>query len=64
MTTKVVESSKIQQIINYIHTNIYNSDVLSTKSLADEFHMADNYISEYFKKHTDVSLKNTSLIIN
>lgn len=57
MTTKVVESSKIQQIINFIHTNIYNSDVLSTKSLADEFHMADNYISEYFKKHTDVSLK-------
>ena len=31
--------------------------MLSTKSLAEEFHMADNYISEYFKKHTDVSLK-------
>ncbi|MDV7138795.1 AraC family transcriptional regulator [Maribacter sp. TH_r10] len=54
---KEVKSSKIQQIINYIHSNIYNADLLTTKSLANEFHMADNYISEYFKKHTDVSLK-------
>ncbi|RKR13137.1 AraC-like DNA-binding protein [Maribacter vaceletii] len=57
ITTKVVESSKIQQIINFIHANIYNSELLTTKSLAEEFHMADNYMSEYFKKHTDVSLK-------
>ncbi len=57
MTAKVVESSKIQQIINFIHTNIYNSDLLSTRSLAEEFHMADNYMSEYFKKHTGISLK-------
>lgn len=56
-TVKEVKSSKIQQIINFIHSNIYNPEVLSTKSLADEFHMADNYISEYFKKHTDMSLK-------
>tara|TARA_R110002049_G_scaffold90684_2_gene227069 strand:- start:1892 stop:2755 length:864 start_codon:yes stop_codon:yes gene_type:complete len=56
-SVKEVKSSKIQQIINYIHSNIYNSELLSTKSLAEEFHMADNYISEYFKKHTDVSLK-------
>ncbi|APY01029.1 AraC family transcriptional regulator [Lacinutrix venerupis] len=56
-SVKEVKSSKIQRIINYIHSNIYNSDLLSTKSLAEEFHMADNYISEYFKKHTDVSLK-------
>lgn len=56
-SVKEVKSSKIQQIINYIHSNIYNSDLLSSKRLAEEFHMADNYISEYFKKHTDVSLK-------
>lgn len=57
MSAKIVESSKIQQIINFIHTNIYNPELLTTKNLAEEFHMADNYISEYFKKHTDVSLK-------
>lgn len=57
MSTKIVESSKIQQIINFIHANIYNSESLTTKNLAEEFHMADNYISEYFKKHTDFSLK-------
>ena len=56
-TVKEVKSSKIQQIINFIHANIYNSELLTTKSLAEEFHMADNYMSEYFKKHTDVSLK-------
>ncbi|SFR72797.1 AraC family transcriptional regulator [Maribacter stanieri] len=57
MSTKIVESSKIQQIINFIHANIYNPELLTTKNLAEEFHMADNYISEYFKKHTDASLK-------
>lgn len=57
MSAKIVESSKIQQIINFIHANIYNPELLTTKNLAEEFHMADNYISEYFKKHTDVSLK-------
>ncbi|SHK20652.1 AraC-type DNA-binding protein [Maribacter aquivivus] len=57
MSARIVESSKIQQIINFIHANIYNSELLTTKNLAEEFHMADNYISEYFKKHTDVSLK-------
>ncbi|OAB77999.1 AraC family transcriptional regulator [Cochleicola gelatinilyticus] len=56
-TIKEVKSSKIQQIINFIHANIYNSELLTTKNLAEEFHMADNYISEYFKKHTDVPLK-------
>ncbi|AXT59541.1 AraC family transcriptional regulator [Aquimarina sp. AD10] len=56
-TIKEVKSSKIQQIINYIHSNIYNPELLSTKNLAKEFHIASNYISEYFKKHTDVSLK-------
>ncbi|TXK72039.1 AraC family transcriptional regulator [Mesonia sp. K4-1] len=56
-SVKEVKSSKIQQIINYIHSNIYNSDLLHTKSLAEEFNMADNYISEFFKKHTEVSLK-------
>ena len=56
-SVKEVKSSKIQQIINYIHSNIYNSDLLHTKSLAEEFNMADNYISEFFKKHTEVYVK-------
>lgn len=57
LSSIIVESSKIQQIINYVHNNIYNSELLTTKNLALEFHMADNYISEYFKKHTDITLK-------
>lgn len=55
--SNVNESSKIQQMINYIHANIYNANLLTTKNLADEFHIADNYIGEYFKKHTNISLK-------
>lgn len=54
---KEIKNSKIQQIINYIHSNIYSPELLTTKKLAEEFYMADNYISEYFKKHTDISLK-------
>ncbi len=50
-------SSKIQDIINYIQVNIYNPKTLSTKNLAEEFNIADNYISQYFKKSMGMSIK-------
>ncbi|TCI84625.1 AraC family transcriptional regulator [Tenacibaculum sp. M341] len=50
-------SSKIQDIINYIQVNIYNPQTLSTKNLAEEFNIADNYISQYFKKSMGMSIK-------
>lgn len=50
-------SSKIQDIINYIQTNIYKSELLSNKELAEEFNIAENYIGQYFKKNIGMSIK-------
>lgn len=50
-------SSKVQEIINYIHYHIYDSKHLSTKVLATAFNLSENYIGEYFKKQTGISLK-------
>ena len=51
------ESSKIQDIINYIHSNIFESELISNKMIADKFNIADKYIGQYFKKHMNISLK-------
>ncbi|PKV48238.1 AraC-like DNA-binding protein [Aquimarina sp. MAR_2010_214] len=51
------QNSKIQDIINYIHHHIYESDLITNKTLAEKFNIADNYIGQYFKKQMDISLK-------
>ncbi len=51
------ESSKIQDIVNYIHQHIHNSEQLTNKTIASEFNVAENYIGQYFKKQMGVSLK-------
>ncbi|WP_282035807.1 AraC family transcriptional regulator [Saccharicrinis aurantiacus] len=50
-------SSKIQEIINYIHANIYHSELLTLKELANQFNVSENYIGQYFKKQMDITLK-------
>ena len=50
-------TSKIQDIINYIHLNIYETNKLNNKTLADQFNISATYISQYFKKEMDISLK-------
>lgn len=49
--------SKIQNIINYIHYNVHDSEKLSKKELANQFHISDNYISQYFKSKMGIGLK-------
>lgn len=51
------QKSKIQDILNYIHSNIYDSHLINNKQLASHFSIAENYISQYFKKYMDISLK-------
>ncbi|NIJ52998.1 AraC family transcriptional regulator [Dyadobacter arcticus] len=56
------EKSKVTQntsldIIHYIHLNIYNSEKLKAESIASRFHISLNYISEFFKKHTNENLQ-------
>ena len=50
-------SSKIQEIVRYINYNIYNVEQLSSKELADQFNISDNYFGQYFKKQMGISLK-------
>ncbi len=51
------ETSKIQDIVNYIHYHIHDSSMLSNKMIAAEFNIAENYVGQYFKKQMDISLK-------
>ncbi|WP_106794469.1 AraC family transcriptional regulator [Aquimarina sp. Aq78] len=51
------QNSKIQDIINYIHHHIYEPDLITNKTLAEKFNVADNYIGQYFKKQMDISIK-------
>lgn len=52
-----VSSSKIQDIINYIHYNIHNSEKLTKKELANQFHISENYMSQYFRSKMNIGLK-------
>ncbi len=52
-----VSNTVSQDIIHYIHLNIYKSDKLKAECIADHFNISLNYISEYFKKHTGENLQ-------
>ncbi|MEM6719984.1 MAG: AraC family transcriptional regulator [Bacteroidota bacterium] len=52
-----VSDSKIQDIINYIHYHIHDSKKLSKKEIAHQFHLSENYVSEFFKREMGISLK-------
>ncbi len=45
-----------QEMIHYIHQHIYHPEKLKAEQLAAHFHISQNYISEYFKKHTGENL--------
>lgn len=52
-----ITDSKIQSIINYIHYHIHDSEKLTKKELANQFHISENYISQYFKSKMGIGLK-------
>ncbi|MEM8939175.1 MAG: AraC family transcriptional regulator [Bacteroidota bacterium] len=52
-----VSSSKVQDIINYIHYNIHDTERLSKKTLANQFHISENYVGQYFKNKMNIGLK-------
>ncbi|WP_109300938.1 AraC family transcriptional regulator [Aquimarina sp. AU474] len=53
----ISQNTKIQDIIDYLHTHIYQPELLTNKQLAKQFNIADNYIGQYFKKYMDLSIK-------
>lgn len=50
-------SGRPQQLLSYIHYNIYDISKLKMKHLASEFNISKNYFSEYFKSTYGVSMK-------
>lgn len=52
-----ITDSKIQGIINYIHHYVHDSEKLSKKELSNQFHISENYISQYFKSNMGIGLK-------
>lgn len=52
-----VEDSLSQNMISYIHQNIYNQEKLKVEILASHFNLSPNYVSEYFKKHIGQNLQ-------
>jgi AraC-like DNA-binding protein len=44
-------------IIGYIHEHIYDPDKLKADAIAAHFNISLNYISEYFKKHTQLTMQ-------
>ncbi|WP_372775955.1 AraC family transcriptional regulator [Mangrovibacterium sp.] len=56
-SSSVEASSQIQEMVNYIHYHIYDAERISNKTIAGEFHIAENYIGQYFKKQMGISLK-------
>ncbi len=56
ISSKVLDS-KIQDIINYIHYYIHDTKKLTKKELANQFHISENYIGQYFRSKMNVGLK-------
>jgi AraC-like DNA-binding protein len=54
--TKVQQNTSFD-IIQYIHSNIYHPEKLKAECIASHFNISLNYISEFFKKHTDETLQ-------
>ncbi len=52
-----ITDSKIQGIINHIHYYVHDAEQLSKKELANQFHISENYISQYFKNKMGIGLK-------
>lgn len=52
-----VSSEASNDILSYIHQNIYYPEKLRTEKLAAQFNISPNYISEYVKKLTGESIQ-------
>lgn len=54
--TDVLQNTPLD-MIGYIHEHIYDPEKLKAENIAARFNLSLNYISEYFKKHTQQTLQ-------
>ena len=48
---------RVVDIVNYIQLNIYDQALLKVSAIAEAANLAKNYVGDFFKKHTGVSLQ-------
>jgi AraC-like DNA-binding protein len=48
------------QIISYIHQNIYNPKLVQIKTIADHFNISQSYFGTYFKRNFSISYRDYS----
>ncbi|OCA74422.1 hypothetical protein BBI00_08805 [Chryseobacterium arthrosphaerae] len=60
MPEELCETSedKILNILQYIHTNIYDPKKIKIEKIGEAFGLSTTYVSRYFKKHTKQTLQN------
>lgn len=54
---KTSNELRIDDILSYIRAHISNPNLLKKAALAQHFNISINYIGEYFKKHSNTSLR-------
>lgn len=54
---KYNSDDRITNMLTYINTNIDKSELLKVENLANVFMMSPTYVSEYFKKQVNISLR-------
>lgn len=57
------EMDKINLILGHIRQHIFEKEMLTINALADKFHLSQNYVGIYIKKHTGSSLQSIILDI-
>ena len=50
-------AKNVEEIFAYIHTNIYNPELIKLKILAARFNTTVNYIGPFFKRNTGITLR-------
>ena len=55
--TPTVYVNKADEILSYIRSNVYDSELMKIDNLAETFHMSPNYINNFFKKETGESIR-------
>ncbi len=46
-----------EELITYIHQNIYNPEKIKIKQITNHFHISANYFSNYFKRNFNISFR-------
>lgn len=55
--TPTVYINKADEILAYVRSHVYDTELMKIDNLAETFHMSPNYINNFFKKETGESIR-------